>query len=92
MKPTIGKIKAYRDGCVHFCTMYVDYLKNVENPDRKCPKVLHPYEGMETHEGAGKESYCNNLVECALCFDRHYEKMKDKLLAPYGVRRTYRDK
>ena len=87
-----NKVTMYRQGCIKFCDMYVEELKR-QNESRECPKKLHPYSGMEVHETAGeKESFCNNVIECSLCYERHYEGYKSKLLSEYDVRRNWRDK
>lgn len=94
MSGNMNKVTLYRLGCVEICDMYVEHLK-AENKGgcEDCPKKAHPFEGMEEHDGKQeKELYCDNLIECAKCRDRHYEQMKDTILAKYGVQRTWRDK
>lgn len=87
----MNKVTLYRLGCVEICDMYVEHLK--KEGKGKCPKTLHPFEGMEKHEGKQEqELYCDNVIECSKCIDRHYEQMKDSILAKYGVQRTWRDK
>lgn len=87
----MNKVTLYRLGCIEICNMYVDHIKSENNGE--CPKKLHPYAGMETHDDKQeKEMFCDNVIECAKCMERHYENMKDAILAKYGVQRTWRDK
>ena len=91
MEKGMNKVTLYRLGCIKICDMYVDKLR--QECVERCPKLTHPYEGMEEHIGRQEqELFCENVVECAKCTERHFEGLKDHILAQYDIRRTWRDK
>jgi len=90
----MNKVTQYRLGCIQMCNKYVNLVKELDAESSvKCPKIPHPYEGMEIYDGRQEiELFCDNVIECAKCRERHYEGMKDYLLSQYSIRRTWRDR
>ena len=91
MDKEMNKVTLYRQGCIKFCDMYVEMLK--QRCVQACPKAVAPFEGMDEHlSKQERELFCDNVIECAKCKEKHFEDLKDTLLAQFGIRRTWRDK